>query len=354
MNNPKRALIIVNTGSPNSYKVHDVRSYLQEFLADPCVINLPDILRYLLVYGFIAPFRSFRSSKRYARLWTRRGFPLVYHGHDLVNKLKPLLEPDLDLFLAMRYGQPSFRELLGSLSEAGYDELRCIPLFPQFAGATSGSIISLLQKTLVSSTLFDNTKILLHFHGNEGFINIWQRKISRYDLTGYDAILLSFHGIPLSQAKDAHPGYTCESLNCDREYHDKNQFCYRAACFKTKRSIVKGLAVDPEKVYMSFQSRFGRNWLQPSTDATLRSLAGSGKRKVLVVSPSFVADCLETEIEIGNEYQKLFGDAGGEEITLVPSLNAESEWAALLAQLANGAGNQWGALDKVHCRTGKL
>ena len=350
----KKAVIIVNIGSPDSYHVPDVRKYLREFLGDPSVINLPDIPRYLLVNGLITPFRSFRSSRLYSELWTERGFPLVYHSRDLADILKQDMEADQEVFMAMRYGKPSLTELLEFLCHSGYEELLCIPLFPQFASSTSGSIVRILQGTLKDKPLYNNTKILPDFHWKEGFINIWKRKISRYNLDDYDAMVFSYHGIPVRQTENAHPGVSCDSLDCERKYYDANHFCYRAACYQTTRSILDGLTAGTAEVYTSFQSRFGRNWLEPFTDKTLKSLAQSGKRKVLVVSPSFVADCLETKIEIEVEYTELFMKSGGSEITLVPSLNSDPEWAGFLAELIRDSDNQSLDLARVNWKSGKI
>jgi ferrochelatase len=350
----KKAVIIVNIGSPDSLHVPDVRRYLKEFLRDPAVINLPAIPRYLLVNGLIAPFRSFRSSRLYSKLWTERGFPLIYHSRDLSDGLKQYLETDHELYLAMRYGKPSLAELLESLIRSGHEELLCIPLFPQFASSTSGSIVRILKKTLKNKSLYQNTKILLDFHWKEGFINIWKRKISKYNLNDYDAIVFSYHGIPVRQTENAHPGISCDSLDCELKYDDANHFCYRAACYQTTRSILNGLTTGTAEVYTSFQSRFGRNWLEPFTDKTLQLIAQCGKRKVLVVSPSFVADCLETKIEIEVEYTELFRESGGGEITLVPSLNSDPEWAGFLAELIRDSENQSLDLNKVNWKSGKI
>ncbi len=333
MNAHKKAVVLVNLGSPGSPGVPDVRSYLKEFLTDPCVITLPGPLRYALVYGIIAPFRAYRSSKLYSLLWREKGSPLIYHGFGLLQVLRPVMDPGTDLCLAMRYGKPSLGELLKQFIREDYNELLCIPLFPQFATSTTGSIIRLLRKNLKGTKLFGQTRVIPCFHSFDEFARIWQKKINVFDPADYDAIVFSYHGIPVKQAESAHPGRKCSSLNCETSYHDRNRYCYRAACFQTTRSIIRGMNVAPGKVHTAFQSRFGRNWLKPYTDRTLKMLAGKGKEKVLVVSPSFVADCLETEIEIGIEYRESFKKWGGKQLQLVPSLNSDPEWVRFLAGL---------------------
>jgi ferrochelatase len=352
MTKTKRAVIIINLGSPKSYKVRDVRSFLKQFLNDPCVIDIHHWLRYILVNGIIAPFRSFRSSKLYAQLSTERGFPLIYHSQDLLIALKESEPPDMAVYLAMRYGVPSLKETLTQLEDSGCNELLCIPLFPQFASSTTGSIIRYLKNELKETGLYNRTSIIPYFHHIDRFIDIWKRKISGYDVASYNAIVFSYHGVPIRQTERAHPGRQCESLGCEHTYHEDNAFCYRAACHQTTRSITDKLGLAPEKIYTSFQSRFGKHWLRPFTDQTLKELAAQGKKKVLILSPAFVADCLETEIEIGMEYAEFFHEAGGIELNLVPSLNSDRCWADFLSFLIEKSKEYSVALDQTHCYTG--
>jgi ferrochelatase len=314
-----------------------VCSYLREFLSDPKVIDLPTWFRFLLVHGIIAPIRSFRSARLYDKLATDRGFPLIFHSKDLEAKVGAHLPGDVDLYLAMRYGEPSLKKLLQQIRNNTYDELRVFPLYPQYASSTTGSIVSLSQDVLKGSQLYGNTRVIPQFHREDGFIKLWQKKLSDYKPSDYDAILFSYHGIPVRQTQSAHPEQTCDNLNCTKSYYELNDYCYHAACYQTTRSIAGGLNIETEKVYTAFQSRFGRNWLAPYTDQTLLQLVKEEKKNVLVVSPSFVADCLETTIEIGHEYTTLFKEAGGESLTLVPSLNSDADWGSFIATFATGS-----------------
>jgi ferrochelatase len=333
----RKAVVLVNLGSPRSPRVPDVRVYLKEFLIDPSVIDLPAWFRHILVKGIITPIRAPRSAKLYEMLNTEQGFPLIYHSINLENKVREQLPSDMDLFLAMRYGEPSLRKLLQQMKNAGYDEILIFPLYPQFASSTTGSVIKLVSKELKDSSLIERVKIVSQFHPDPGFTELWQKKISDFNPENYDAIVFSYHGIPVRQTRIAHPGQSCEKLMCEQDYTGLNKYCYFAACHQTTKSISNGLNMGNDRIFTSFQSRFGRNWLEPFTDRVLLGLVGEGKRKILIVSPSFVADCLETIIEIGHEYKQLFKKAGGEILTLVPSLNSDAEWASLIARMATGS-----------------
>jgi ferrochelatase len=345
MSDQKKALVLVNLGSPLSTKVSDVRTYLKEFLSDPYVIDLPSWFRYLLVHGIIAPIRAPRSARLYEKLHTERGFPLVYHSQDLENKVEEKLPSGIDLFLAMRYGQPSLKDLIGTLREKDYQEILVFPLYPQFASSTTGSVIKLLLNELGGNTLYDRTYLIPHIHRDKGFIELWQKKIAAFRPADYDAILFSYHGIPVRQTLTAHPDHSCEMLNCEQKYFEMNEYCYRASCFQTTRSIAGGLDIEADKVFTAFQSRFGRNWLSPFTDQTLLKLVSEGKRKILIVSPAFVADCLETTIEIAYEYKHLFSKAGGESLTLVPSLNSDDNWASFIASTVMQSPDKYTSLE---------
>lgn len=333
-------MILVNLGSPLSPRVPDVRAYLKEFLTDPCVIDLPAWGRYLLVYGIIAPFRAFRSARLYRGIWSDRGFPLIYHTTDLVERVRERLSSEKQLFVAMRYGEPSLRSVLEQVEQSAFSEVLVIPLYPQFATSTTGSVVRLLRKELFGREIGRRIRIVPHFHTEEGFAAIWAKKIASHDPSSFDAVVFSYHGIPVRQTELGHPGRDCASLHCEERYTAANRFCYRAACCQTTRLISRRLGLDEGRGYTSFQSRFGRNWLQPFTDRTLVDLARAGKRRVLVVSPAFVADCLETLVEIGREYSHLFRENGGSELVLVPSLNSDPEWADFIVGLTEKPGQR--------------
>ena len=196
------------------------------------------------------------------------------------------------------------------------------------------SVAAIATSGLKDSSMIESIKIVSQFHQGPDFIELWQKKISAFNPDNYDAIVFSYHGIPVRQTRLAHPQQSCDILKCDQSYTAVNQYCYHACCHQTTRSISEGLRIGKDRIFTSFQSRFGRNWLEPFTDQVLLKLAEEGKKRILIASPAFVADCLETTIEIGHEYKDLFIKAGGEILTLVPSLNADAEWASLIAGMA--------------------
>lgn len=334
----RKAVVLVNLGSPASCRTGDVRTFLKEFLGDPYVIDLPAWIRYPLVYGIIAPFRAPRSARLYKQLHTDRGFPLIYHSRELEKKVREQLPRGTELFLAMRYGEPALQKLIQWMKGEGYRELLVLPLYPQFATSTTGSVVQLFREELKFHKLAEHTRIIPSFHEHRDFIAAWKNKILACEPADYDALVFSYHGIPVRQTEKGHPGASCGALKCEQHYNEANRDCYRAACYHTTRSIRAALKIAPEKTYTSFQSRFGRNWLRPFTDQTLLKLVREGKKRILIISPAFVADCLETEIEIGLDYRELFTKAGGKELTLVPSLNADDDWVRFISSLISDPG----------------
>jgi ferrochelatase len=331
----RQAVILVNLGSPRSPRIPDVRAYLKEFLCDPSVIDLPACVRHLLVKGIISPLRAPRSARLYEKLHSEQGFPLVYHSLDLEKKVREQLPEDTNLFMSMRYGEPSLKKIVQEVKNAEYDIILVFPLYPQYASSTTGSVLNLISKEFKNSPAFEKTKLLPQFHNETEFIELWQKKISAFNPENYDALVFTYHGIPVRQTRLAHPKQSCEILMCDRSYTTANEHCYYASCHHTTRSISEDLNMRKEMIYTSFQSRFGRKWLEPFTDHILIKLARKGKRKILIASPSFVADCLETTIEIGHEYKALFKKSGGELLTLIPSLNSDDEWTSFIARMAS-------------------
>jgi ferrochelatase len=193
----------------------------------------------------------------------------------------------------------------------------------------------------------------MQFHQRPEFIQLWVHKIGDYLAGGPDALVLSFHGIPVSHATGSHGGTSCRDLHCKEQYAENNSHCYQAACHETTRQIMAGIDFPGERINMAYQSRFGRRWLGPQTKDVLAQLAQSGCRNVVVACPSFVADCLETIVEIGHEYSELFLREGGKSLQLVPSLNSDTGWVDFLRLLIQDPGHEAFPLDRVQCR-GKI
>lgn len=331
--NAKTALVLVNLGSPNSYKRKDVVSYLREFLSDPDVIDLPPWIRLPLVYGLIIPLRSRATAASYRRIWKKQS-PLIEYSQALCKEIQPLTPDNVSIFLAMRYGQPSLERVLKDISKDVFHRLVIFPLFPQYANATSGSILkyvhSLREKYPLPPIFW-----VPEFFQDPGYIEGYIHRAKKYDIDSYDHILFSFHGLPERHLRKHIPGHNCEKDGCSLEIHSKNLRCYRAQCYQTARLMQEKLKLSKECFSICFQSRLGRDkWLEPYTEDTIIRLAKEGKKRLLVFCPSFVADCLETLYEISIEYGEVFQEHGGETLTLVESLNNNNTWAQTVLKLA--------------------
>ncbi|PLX24425.1 MAG: ferrochelatase [Salinivirgaceae bacterium] len=330
----KKALIIVNTGTPDSPTVRNVRKYLFQFLNDKRVIDLPWLGRFLLVNLIIVPFRAPKSTKLYKRLWTKDGSPLLFHLKNLTEKVQQTLSETHDVYGAMRYGKPSFKSLLEELKDKHYEEIKVLPLFPQYATSTTESIADVLNNAQRKYHLSDSIQFVRQFYDNKIFLKAFSDRIKDAKPDTYDHIIFSYHGLPNRQVNKLHPGINAETCPCVEELPVHGKYCYKATCYHTTRLLAKQLNLPKESYTVSFQSRLSKNWLTPFTDETLIGLAKSGKKRVLIVAPSFVADCLETIIELKYEYAELFKLHGGEELTLVQSLNDSDLWVESIKMLA--------------------
>jgi protoporphyrin/coproporphyrin ferrochelatase len=322
----RKAVLLINTGTPDSPEKPDVRRYLSEFLNDPYVIDLPWLSRKLLVNLIIVPFRTAKSSRLYRRLWTSEGSPLKINLERLVLKVREAAGSDYMVSGAMRYGNPSLKGELDKLQNAGITELTILPLFPQYASSTTGSVKKLADDHIRGWEVKPRINFISHFHSDPAFISAFADVIQRYDPGRFDHILFSYHSLPWRHIDRIHPAVDHRTCNCETEMPVHGTFCYRAACFETTRLLTDFLEIGKERYSTSFQSRFSRKWIGPYTDSVITDLARSGKKRVLVVAPSFVADCLETIIEIGEGYAELFREHGGQELVLAESLNYSEHW----------------------------
>jgi protoporphyrin/coproporphyrin ferrochelatase len=321
----KEAWVLVNVGTPDDPSTAAVRRFLSEFLNDPKVIDLPWLWRKLLVNLIIVPFRAPRSAKKYRWLWTEEGSPLLHHMNELVKKLQQLAGDRADVFGAMRYGSPSLEKLVDELQESRYSAVKYLPLYPQWADSTTGSV-----QQVIFSRDKAGVKMIDQFYDHPGFLECFGRIIQGHDPKGFDHVLFSYHGLPLRQIRKSHPEVPVQGCSCEKEMPSHGNYCYRATCYATTRLLAEKCGIPGDRWSVAFQSRLSRNWMSPFTDEYLVELAGSGKKRVLVVPASFVADCLETTLEIGHEYRELFRDAGGEELVMTESLNSSDEWAGVL------------------------
>lgn len=327
------AILLINVGTPDSPRVGDVRRYLSEFLNDGRVIDMPRIARFLLVNGIIVPFRAPRSARLYRELWTDRGSPLLTHGVKLKEKLQFSLGDEYEAFLAMRYGNPGLTEVLEEIRKKEFKRLVAIPLFPQYASSTTGTALERLMEIVAEWRVIPEIKTVGQFWDHPLFIEAFAENIGRFDLSSYDHILFSYHGLPVSHIDSVHRGVRVGKCQCHDSMPDHGSFCYRATCYATTRLLAAKLELKKEEHSVAFQSRLTKNWLTPFADQVVAGLARKGVRKLLVVAPSFVADCLETTLEIGNEYAGVFRQNGGERLDLVPGLNDSQRWIDALTSM---------------------
>jgi ferrochelatase len=325
-------VLLINLGTPDSSSPKDVFRYLNEFLTDKRVMDLPWVLRQLLVRCVIVPFRYKKSAESYKKIWTDEGSPLKVHGINLVKEVQKLLGERFHVVLAMRYQNPSIEKALSKLQKCHH--LVVLPLFPQYASATTGSVLEEVLQKISTWQVIPSLTIINQFFSYEPLIRLFAENARKWEVEDYDHILFSFHGLPERQIRKADKEGVCLSTGCCDTLCSKNFHCYKAQCSSMARKIADQLGLLPSRFTVCYQSRLGSDpWLQPYTSDVITSLAKKGAKKLLVLCPAFVADCLETIEEIQQEYAHLFKEQGGDVLDLVPSLNSDFEWAEAVAAL---------------------
>jgi len=329
----KKAVLLVNLGTPDSPKTSDVRSYLFQFLNDKRVIDIPWILRKILVNAIIVPFRAPKSAKVYKDLWTERGSPIIYHTADLTEKLKQELGESFHVEYAMRYKNPSLKKILQSWEDKNFEQIIILPLFPHYASATNGSVIEEAMNVIKKWWVIPEISFVSQFYDQEFYLKGFEEQGNKHNFKEYDHILFSFHGLPERHVDKVYDESLCQDNDCESGVKEANQFCYKATCYETAIQLAKRFKLKKSNYSVGFQSRLGRGWIEPFSDELIEELAKKGAKKLLVFSPAFVADCLETTIEIGDEYQELFEEFGGEKVQLVESLNSSDIFVKGLSEM---------------------
>ncbi|MBL7779667.1 MAG: ferrochelatase [Saprospiraceae bacterium] len=327
-------ILIVNLGTPDAPTRAAVYRYLKQFLLDPRVIDINPIARNLLVRGIIAPFRSGKSALAYQELWTDNGSPLKFYGERLVAQVQQILGSDYQVELGMRYQNPSIESAIDRLMQAKVDCIKVFSLFPQYASATVGSVHEEVMRVLSKKQIIPAVDFISSYATWPAMIDMYVQNARQFDISSYDHILFSYHGLPQRQLIKGDAFNHClKNADCCQTLTPTNQFCYSAQCYATTRAIAEKLDLKPEQYTVCFQSRLGRDpWTQPYTVKTIETLAREkGAKQLLVFCPAFTADCLETTIEIGSEYKEDFEKWGGDHLDLVPSLNDSPEWAQAIA-----------------------
>ncbi|MDH4869377.1 ferrochelatase [Pseudomonas sp. BN515] len=334
------ALLLVNLGSPASTKVEDVRSYLNQFLMDPYVVDLPWPLRRLLV-SLILIKRPAQSAHAYSSIWWPEGSPLIVLSRELQDAIAPHW-PHGPVELAMRYGQPSIESALRKLAAQGVKRVTLAPLYPQFADSTTTTAIEEARRVIREQGLKLEVSVLPPFFAEADYLDALVASAKPYLDQGFDHLLLSFHGLPERHirklVKDIDPQHDLRAPDSRGVSDEVLAVCYRSQCQRTAEAFAERAGLQPGQWSVSFQSRLGKDkWIEPYTETRLDELAKQGVKKLLVMCPAFVADCIETLEEIGQRGSEQFQEAGGQELVLVPCMNSHPQWVSALVKLCETA-----------------
>jgi ferrochelatase len=334
----RQGILLVNLGSPQAPTPKAVKPYLDEFLMDERVIDVPPLLRNLLVRGIILNFRPKKSAEAYRSIWWDEGSPLLVLSERLQTAVQA--QTDLPVGLGMRYGQPSIHSAVGQMCEQHphLEELLLVPLYPHYAMSSYETVVVKAREVVEAHFSHLKMKVLPAFYHREEYQKLLAESIRPSVEKGVDHLLFSYHGVPERHIRkgDITGAHCLKVANCCDKCSPAHDHCYRHQTLATTEAVAQHLGLAPDQYSSSFQSRLGSDpWLQPFTDKTVGALARKGVKKLAVVCPAFVSDCLETIEEIGEEAKEIFEENGGEEFTLIPCLNDRADWAQLLAQMAH-------------------
>jgi protoporphyrin/coproporphyrin ferrochelatase len=330
----KRGVILMNLGSPDSTEVKDVRRYLNEFLMDERVIDMPFLARFLLVRGIISPFRAPKSAEAYKTIWTKEGSPLI----ELTKQLRAALQQQVDepVEIAMRYGNPSMKTAFDELlkKEPQLEEVIAVPLYPHYAMSSYETAVEHAKTVHKKEGYTFSLNFINPYYKNTDYIEALAESMKPYLQQEYDHILFSYHGVPERHIHkgDVTGNHCLKVNNCCEVDSPAHAQCYRHQCLVTTKLVAEKLGIGADKYSFSFQSRLGRDeWLKPYTAKRFEELPAEGKKKILVACPAFVSDCLETLEEIAEQGKETFMHAGGESFTMIPCLNVHPLWVKALA-----------------------
>ena len=341
----RRGIILMNLGSPDSTNVKDVRRYLDEFLMDKRIIDYPYLLRMLLVKGIIVPFRSSQSAKAYQSIWTKQGSPLIALSRQLQEALQKNVDEPIEI--AMRYGNPSpsfaFESLLQKVTQL--EEVILVPMYPHYAMSSYETAVEYAKEIHEKNKYQFKLTFIKPFYDEPYYLDAFTASIEPYLKQDYDHILFSYHGIPERHIRkgDLTKQHCLKESNCCEVPSPAHRQCYRHQCLATMKLAAEKLAIGVEKFSFSFQSRLGRDeWLKPYTVVRLQELPKQNVKKLLVVCPAFVSDCLETLEEMADEGKEIFLRSGGESFTLIPCMNVHPLWVRAIAKWMKeyGEGNE--------------
>ncbi|MEO0796395.1 MAG: ferrochelatase, partial [Verrucomicrobiota bacterium] len=332
------AVLLLNLGSPNSTSNEDVRSYLKEFLLDERVIDSPAIIRNLVVRGIILPTRPKKSAEAYRKVWLEEGSPLVVVSQKQQEKIAE--KWDFPIELAMRYGEPSIPDIVQKIVKSKVKNLFLAPLYPHYAMSSYETVVVRVMEEVNAQNPGIKVELLQPFYQDNDYISALVERSSPYLAKDYDHILFSYHGIPERHLRKSDPSHAhCLAReDCCDTCNPAHATCYRHQCFATTKAFVEKAGIPQEKYSVSFQSRLGRDpWLKPYTDFVLEELPAKGVKKLLVICPAFITDCLETLEEISMEGKEEFLEAGGEWFEQIPCLNDDPAFVNFM----NGRIQRW-------------
>lgn len=330
----KKGILLVNLGSPDSTKTKDVRRYLKEFLSDPKVLDVW-FVRNIILNFVILPTRPKKSAEAYRKIWWKEGSPLIVLTERLRDKLRKKVAYPIEI--AMRYGNPSIQSGLEKLKSQGCEDILVVPLYPQYAMSTTETVIEKAEE--VRKKYFPQLKLdyLPAFYNDPAYIKILSDSIQEHSPEEYDKIVFSYHGIPERHLYKTDKTNTCEvGKCCFKDENPSHPTCYRHQCYKSTDLVSQELGLSKKQVFQSFQSRLGSDpWLKPFTDTTLADFPAKGIKKIAVVAPAFISDCLETLEELEMEGKEIFLEAGGEKFTYIPCLNDRDDLVEFLENKVN-------------------
>ena len=313
----KIGVLICNLGTPDSYSVKDVRRFLKEFLSDGRVIEIPKIIWWFILYGVILTLRPKKSAKLYQSVWTENGSPLLFHSKKMVQKIKEFMPEDIEIELAMRYGNPNMEKALLSLKNKNCQSLIVLPMFPQYSGTTTGSVFDEVSRILSKWRWVPSFNFINSYHDNNNYISALATSIHNHIKTKVpQKIVFTYHGIPKRNFTLGDP--------------------YQCFCQKTTRLVAEKVGLEEDQYITTFQSRFGpAEWLKPYTSDTMKQLPLLGVKNILVIAPAFSVDCLETIEEIDQENKEIFLQAGGEDFQYIPCLNDSDGQIKFIKEIIN-------------------
>ncbi len=342
MSDKKRGILLMNLGSPDSTSVKDVKKYLDEFLMDGRVIDVPYLLRLLLVKGIITPFRSPKSAEAYKIIWTDKGSPLVVFTKQLQQALQQTVAEPVEI--AMRYGNPSPQEGFANLlkRQPGLQEVIAVPLYPHYAMSSYETAVEHAREIHEKNKYPFTLKFVAPYYNNKDYISALAESMRPYLKEDYNHLLFSYHGVPGRHIRksDVTGSHCLATPDCCSVASPAHAHCYRHQCFTTTRLVAENLGLPEDKYSISFQSRLGKGWLQPFTDIRLAEMPKEGIKKLLIVCPAFVSDCLETLEEIAMRGKETFMEAGGETYKMIPCMNVQPKWVEALKGLVEERNDQ--------------